>query len=177
MREFVRFAGEAIWFFLPAFVGNQFPGLFGWVLTKFDRHHWNFPVSVRWLGRNKTWLAYPAATVGAVVTIYLQRPWGESELINYSRPDLWLVGVLFGVGIVAGDHVKSFFKRRQRIKPGDPWWPYDQLDFVVGGLLFVSLLLGWNVWPTAIVIVPLTLIAHPLGNRIGYQLGVRKVPH
>lgn len=174
----LHFCFEALWFFLPALVGNQFPGFAVWLMKKSGRPHWNIPVSERWLGPNKTWPAYAAAVVGAVTTIYLQSLWGVGSYIDYSRHDLWLVGVLFGVGIVVGDHVKSFFKRNfANIPPGEKWWPFDQLDFVVGGLLSTSLVLGYEVWLTAVVLVPIVLLLNPFVNGLGYKLGLRKVPY
>ncbi len=178
MMEILRYIVDSLWFFLPALVGNQFPGFAVWIMAKCKRSHWNAPISERWFGKNKTWLAYPAAILGAAVTIYLQRGWKVSDLIDYNRPDLWLIGTLFGFGIVAGDHLKSFFKRQfAKIPPGERWWPYDQLDFVVGGLLMVSPVLGSKVWMTGIVLVPIVILFNPFVNRIGYELGLRKVPY
>jgi CDP-diglyceride synthetase len=41
---------------------------------------------------------------------------------------------------MTGDAVKSFFKRRLGITPGKSWFPFDQLDFVLGAILFVSII-------------------------------------
>jgi CDP-2,3-bis-(O-geranylgeranyl)-sn-glycerol synthase len=128
------------------------------------------------LGKNKTWPAYPAAVLGAALTVFFQRS-VSSECWPDCGSNPWILGALFGAGIVAGDHIKSFFKRRIGIPPGERWWPFDQLDFVVGGLLAVSLLLGWKVWITAIAIVPFVLALNSTVNRLGYTLGLRKVPY
>lgn len=175
--EVLNFVTTSLLFFLPAFVGNQFPGFAVWIMERCSRPYWNVPVSEKWLGKNKTWPAYPAAVLGAIGTIYLQRELGTQSLIDYSRGDLWLVGLLFGVGIIAGDHVKSFFKRRIPIPPGERFWPFDQLDFVVGGLAAVSLVLGKDIWATLIVIVPVVLVLNPFVNWLGFRLGLRKVPY
>ena len=42
-----------------------------------------------------------------------------------------------GFGALAGDLVKSFFKRRIGINPGAKFIPFDQTDFVVGALVFI----------------------------------------
>ena len=169
----LRFVGESLWFFLPAFVGNQFPGFAVSIMARCNRSHWNVPVSERWLGKNKTWPPYPAAILGAMLTLWFQVKVGGACPLDCDR--LWLLGALFGIGIIAGDHVKSFFKRRIGIAPGERWWPFDQLDFVVGGLVAVSLLLGLRVWITALVIVPIVLALNPTVNRLGYALGLRRV--
>jgi len=58
----------------------------------------------------------------------------EISLVDYSN---WLLfGFLMGFGALLGDMTKSFFKRRLGYAPGKPFIPFDQLDFVVGALLF-----------------------------------------
>jgi CDP-2,3-bis-(O-geranylgeranyl)-sn-glycerol synthase len=83
--------------------------------------------------------------------------------------------------------VKSFFKRRLGKEGGAPWFPFDQLDFVVFGLLGMALasplladgwtrqaLLGdWVVLATLIVLTPLL---HYLVNVVGYRLRLKEVP-
>jgi CDP-2,3-bis-(O-geranylgeranyl)-sn-glycerol synthase len=44
----------------------------------------------------------------------------------------------FGLGAMADDSAKSFFKRRLGIPPGSPRIPFDQLDFVLRALIFVA---------------------------------------
>src|SRR5688572_6810829 len=45
-----------------------------------------------------------------------------------------LFGAVVGFAALAGDAVKSYFKRRLGKEGGAPWVPFDQLDFVVFGL-------------------------------------------
>ena len=164
---------EALWFFLPAFVANQLPGL----AAKFNLPG-NMPVSVRWLGTNKTWAAYYTAGLAGVVTIYLQRQFPIPHvqiLVDYHRHELWLVGLLFGLGAVLGDHIESFFKRRMGIKPGESWWPFDQLDYVAGSLISTAPLVEWIGWlRLTAIFVTVLLLAWPV-NYIGYKLKIRKV--
>lgn len=166
---------EALWFFLPAVIANQCPGFTDKLLIPGNR-----PVSEKWLGANKTWSAYYVATVGAILTIYLQRLCPEFnhkvDLIDYTRPDLWLVGGLLGFGTILGDHLKSFAKRLIGIPPGGPWWPFDQLDHVVGSLVMVIPAVGWIGWPRATVITVTVLSLHRGVNWLGYKVGIRKVP-
>lgn len=164
---------ETIWFFLPAFGANLCPGL----AQNFNLPFSHTPVSGKWLGDNKTVAAYYAGPIGALVVIYAQKFVGlSSGLLDYSRSDLWLIGLLFGLGASLGDQIKSFFKRRLGIVPGARWWPFDQLDFMVGALLFVSPVVGWIGWSKVFVLTLVVLLVHPVGNRIGYHLGTRKVP-
>lgn len=106
------------------------------------------------------------------------------------RTPLWAV-VLFGgaLGFAAlvGDAVKSYFKRRRGKDRGAPWFPFDQLDFVVFGLAAAALaspLLvdGWvaaallDDWRVLATIVLLTPLLHFLVNVIGYALRLKEVP-
>ncbi len=45
---------------------------------------------------------------------------------------------MLGMGALAGDAVKSFFKRQIGAKPGNMWPPFDQIDFVVGATVTTS---------------------------------------
>lgn len=165
------FTGETLWFFLPMLIANQFPG-FAAILNLPG----NFPINKKLFGPNKTWAAYYTAIIGSISTLYLQKNFSRSSIFDYERPDLWLVGVSIGIGVVVGDHVKSFIKRRLGIAPGERWWPFDQLDFFAGGLIAVTPFTGWIGWGRVLIIILLILIIHPLGNQLGYRLGLRKNP-
>lgn len=166
---------QALWFFLPAFVANQCPGF-----AKKLNLPGSTPINEKLFGANKTWAAYYAGIFGSLVTVYLQRQCLEINaslaLFDYHRSDVWLIGILFGCGAVVGDHLKSFFKRRRGIAPGDPWWPFDQLDFVVGSLFLTLPFVGWIGWTRITVIVITVLVLHPCINQLGFFMGIRKVP-
>ena len=167
---------EALWFFLPILAANQCPGLAAHLHLPVART----PFAPRWLGGNKTVAAYYAAPLGALATVYLQRQMNEwssaCSILDYGRSDLWLIGLLFGLGAVLGDHIKSFIKRRLGISPGARWWPFDQLDFAIGGLVLSGPIVGWIGWERTSIIMLFVLLIHPVGNRIGYLLGLRNVP-
>lgn len=78
-----------------------------------------------------------------------------------------------GFGVLFDDLVKSFFKRRRGIAPGAPWFPFDQLDALVGGLLFTSILYRP---PRAIIILLLLLVPllHLVLKYAGYLFGIQK---
>ena len=87
--------------------------------------------------------------------------------------NIYLFGFLAGFGVLFGDLVESFFKRRLDIAPGKSFFPWDQIDSVLGGLLFISIvyLPPWHVVVTLIV---LTLVLHISIRHIGYYLGIEK---
>ncbi|MBI2598102.1 MAG: CDP-2,3-bis-(O-geranylgeranyl)-sn-glycerol synthase [Candidatus Diapherotrites archaeon] len=84
-------------------------------------------------------------------------------------------GFLVSIGSIAGDTVASFFKRRSNISPGTPVLFLDQLDFVIGGLIFGSLIFVPTFYETIIIAVA-TLIIHKLSNFIAFKAKLKKVP-
>jgi CDP-2,3-bis-(O-geranylgeranyl)-sn-glycerol synthase len=108
--------------------------------------------------------------------------------VGRSSPTLaFTFGALVGAAALVGDAVKSYYKRRLGKEGGAPWVPFDQLDFVVFGLLAMvvgaSLLpAGWvrhallDDWLTLATLVLLTPILHLGVNALGYVLGLKKVP-
>ena len=101
---------------------------------------------------------------------------GAMQQFVFGKPDGFLLGALLGFGAMTGDAVKSFFKRQRGIPPGKSWFPFDQLDFVVGGLLFAALVAV----PTlvgVIIILALTPIFHVVSNVVDHKIGLKEVPY
>lgn len=100
---------------------------------------------------------------------------------------VFLFGFVVGLMALLGDAVESFVKRRLGKERGAPWFPFDQLDFVVFGLLgflvgapflasdfaYAALTDHWLILTTIIVGTP---ALHLLVNRIGYWLKLKEVP-
>lgn len=168
---------EAFWFFLPAGIANitpliacRIPGL----------KNWNTPIDFdkTWrgesiFGNNKTWRGLIVGTFAAALAGLLQY-----RVITFSIESttfILLSTSAMGFGALAGDAIESFFKRRSGISPGEPWFPFDQTDYIVGGLIavmpFVHLTPG-DV--TKIFIIYFGL--HIVFSFIGYLLGFKKTP-
>ncbi len=158
---------QLLYFIAPAYIANMAP--------PFVRYWngWNRPISQRWLGNHKTVMGFGIGVLAAVVVTFVQsRVAWEEALVTY---DHWAaLGLRFGVGAMAGDSAKSFVKRRAGIAPGKPWIPWDQLDFVLGALIFT-----WGCaalsWPDLATILVLTTGGHILINHLGYWIGIRGV--
>ena len=84
-----------------------------------------------------------------------------------------LIGFLLGFGAIFGDLVKSFFKRRLHIDDGKPLYFFDQLDYVAGSYLFLSL---YYVVSLEIIVasVVLSFSLTVIVNQISFYLGIRK---
>lgn len=163
---------KSLYFFLPAYIANMAPLLLRGIpfLGK--------PVWERKFGKNKTWRGIIVASLVGILVFWLQK-WlfgfgffYRISLIDYGDFSL-LLGFLLGLGAILGDLVKSYFKRRKGIKEGASWKPWDQLDFVIGGIV-----LSWFVYvPKIGVVVVLLMISpflHMLFCRIGYWLKIRE---
>jgi CDP-2,3-bis-(O-geranylgeranyl)-sn-glycerol synthase len=173
---------RALYFMLPAYLANMAPVF----ATKIFGAKFSYPLDCHLkyqgrplLGANKTWRGLIAGVVVGILTVYLQAYFFRCQffyqisLLNYAAIDLFLFGFLFGLGVILGDAVKSFFKRRANLKPGDKWWPWDQLDFL-GALILILLvyLPPWYIFLLIIIISPLLPLA---SNWLGYKLRIKKV--
>jgi len=134
---------QALYLFLPAYAGNMLPVFTAAIMKK----KFSTPIDFgkKWKGKrltgdHKTWRGLIIGIIGGTIIFYLQRHlyhattyWHSLSLINYDTATP-LIGTTMALGALTGDLVKSFFKRRQGKKPGTNWFPYDQLDYIIGGL-------------------------------------------
>lgn len=162
---------KSLYFFLPAYLANMTPNLM-------KKVPWfKLPINKERLGSHKTWRGLIFGTLTGGLVFGLQRVAYEKgfqslALIDYSDFSL-LLGFLLGAGALLGDCVKSYYKRKRGIKPGESWIPWDQLDFVFGGLIF-----SFFVYVPPVGVVIFLLIFSPLLhlaiNYLGYLLGINE---
>lgn len=176
----------SIWVFLPAALANMTPIPVSKVpfLKKY-----NYPADfyktykgVRIFGDHKTIRGYISGIIVAILTVFLQiYVFERSEFIqtispvDYSEVNPLALGLLAGFGALFGDSVKSFFKRRRGIAPGKTWVPFDQIDYIIGGLLFMSLYLMIP-WYDYLIILVIWFLIHLLSTSFGYLIGVKDSP-
>jgi CDP-2,3-bis-(O-geranylgeranyl)-sn-glycerol synthase len=176
----------AIWFFLPAGLANAAP-VFAALLP--GLRNLNTPMDLgksyhgkRIFGDHKTWRGLIAGIVMATLVIGLQKylyvrtAWvPELSWFDYQSSAIWLLGPLFGLGVLLADAIESFFKRQRGIGPGKTWFPFDQTDYIVGGCLFslpvVQLSLERYIW-----VLVTWFGLHLLSVYIGHRLGIREKP-
>lgn len=175
---------EALYFFLPAYFANMAPvfasRIFGdKFITSID---FNKTIGgKRIFGDHKTWRGLFSGIVVALLVVYLQSIlyqfnfFHNISLIDYKSESIFIFGILLGFGALFGDIVKSFFKRRVGIKSGGSWPIFDQLDFVVGALLFVAIIYI-PTWQHILILILFTPFLHWLTNVIGYKLGWKSNP-
>lgn len=167
----------ALLFFLPAGVANASPVIVA-KLPILSR--WNTPLDfgkswrgTRIFGANKTWRGLLGGTVSGGVTGlligYFFLP--PSSDLRFS----FVVGAALGAGALVGDAIESFLKRQKGVPPGKSWFPFDQIDYIIGGLVFVYPL---TLIPFALMVGILILYfgLHLLFSYIGYLLGLKSSP-
>jgi CDP-2,3-bis-(O-geranylgeranyl)-sn-glycerol synthase len=168
---------DAWWFFLPAGIANMAP-MFASRLPVLRR--WSLPIDFgksyhggRLLGDSKTWrgLLFGAFVAGLITLI-------QYKLVKTSPESLvfvFAIGAAMGFGALFGDAVESFFKRRLNHKPGESWFPFDQVDYIIGGLVFV-----YPFKPLAakfiLTILILYFVLHLIVSYIGYILKLKPSP-
>lgn len=173
----------AFYFVLPAYFANMAPVFFarlGWLKFLARPIDAGRIISREFIfGENKTWRGLVAAVIMGVAISSIQKLlyqfdfFQQISLFDYSKYFL-IFGFLAGLGAILGDLLKSFFKRRLKIKSGLSWPVFDQLDFVFGFLLAIY----WLVRPSAaiiFIIIALTLFFHPVVNLSAYFLKIKKV--
>ena len=166
----------ALLFFLPAGVANMMPVLVsripmlaGWTTPLDFGHSYK---EHRIFGSNKTWRGLVFGTIAAGITgllIYDFYPIAASNSIA-----LWQ-SLAMGAGALIGDAVESFFKRQRGIGPGSSWFPFDQTDYIIGGLLF-SLPFGLPSTDFIPIIFGTYFGLHLLFSYIGYRLKLKDKP-
>lgn len=102
----------------------------------------------RVFGDHKTWRGLLAGVVVATLTLLVQQvltrhvAWFARLTdpvpgLRFATLPVLVVGPLFGVGALGGDAIKSFFKRQVGVPPGKRWFPFDQVDFILGSAVAV----------------------------------------
>lgn len=169
---------KSLYFLLPAYFANMSPVLFKDVLG-FMAKPIDFGFKFRGqplFGKNKTFRGVFVGTVVGGLFFYVQKwlyvkGFVALALFDYSTASI-AVGFALGFGALIGDAVESFFKRQLKIKSGQPLYFFDQIDYVIGSLLFALIFIeiNWVVFGILLVVSPLLTIAV---NHLSFYLNIR----
>lgn len=182
--------------FFPAGLANMAP-IFGAKFKALDKLDTplDFKLKLRGkriFGDNKTIRGFVVGFVFAVLGVILQRfifdYWqidcsaeyfckvgGLLDYNSFLNTNFLFLSLLFTVGALGGDALESFIKRQIGIKPGEPWFPFDQTDYILGGLLITWPILDYS-YGLAISIALLFFMLHVVSTFIGYLLGLKNKP-
>jgi CDP-2,3-bis-(O-geranylgeranyl)-sn-glycerol synthase len=176
-----------IYFMLPAYLANVSALVFGGGKPlDFSR---NFPDGRRIIGNGVTWRGTIIGTlIGTVIgtiqgsltayygNIFSLIP-GVMTIIGpipTSTIQGAIIGLFLGGGALIGDAFGSFIKRRIGIERGKPAPFLDQLDFVVGALVFASLIVFIPLNMIVLILI-ISIVLHLLTNIIAYLIGMKDV--
>jgi CDP-2,3-bis-(O-geranylgeranyl)-sn-glycerol synthase len=153
----------------PAFLANMLPIIatkYNWfpLLAK--------PISESFLGANKTWRGLLCGTLAAILLssmLHLLVPRTPFHTLESALT----YGLLAGAGALLGDIFKSLIKRRVGIKSGQPFVPFDQIDYILGMILATSPVFAWQFWDI-VILLGFALIFNPLTNLLAYLFKIKK---
>lgn len=168
---------EAFWFFLPAGVANMAPVLANKIP---GLNRWTTPLDFgksfqgrRIFGDNKTWRGVVFGTVLAAIV-----GWFQYRFFGTNPESTWFLmgaAAAMGFGALLGDAIESWVKRRRGIAAGEKWVPFDQTDFIIGGLVCVLPFVRPQ-FSQIIMIFVIYFGLHIVVSYIGYLTGLKKKP-
>jgi len=177
----------AFWFFSPAALANMTPILVANIqrFKKLDAPM-DFGRTYRGkriFGSHKTWRGFISGVIAATLCLWFQQflvehsGWLQmmTEQIDYAHLPTLIMGPLFAIGALGGDAIESFFKRQRGTKPGHGWFPWDQLDYIIGASVATTSFVTLTIWQYAWLIV-LWFGIHLLSTYIGWSLGLKDRP-
>jgi len=155
---------EALKFIFPAYCANAIPVITGGgrQIDCGKKFFDGKPI----FGKNKTFRGFfSGLVVGMAVGLV------ETAVFNYHI----FFGLLLSLGALFGDLTGAFVKRRLGLAPGDLLPVVDQVDFIVGAILF-SLPLKILSWELVLMVLIVTPPIHLLTNFAAYKLGLKNNP-
>lgn len=169
----------ALLFFLPAGLANAAPPLINKIpfIVKW-KTPLDFGIQVRghrMFGKNKTWRGLLSGMLVGGLCGWLLYPQLNTAIYSGNSLAHFLIGASLGFGALLGDAIESFFKRQFGIASGNSWLVFDQLDYVIGAILFSFPFVRLNLLDYATVIA-VYFSMHFVVSYIGFLLGFKEKP-
>ncbi len=171
--QFILFV---LYIYSPAMVANTVPVFVSkYNVLKSLNKPMDFGVSLkgtRLFGDNKTVRGFVAGVIvagifGVLLSFFIHTKPFESFL------DALVYSMAIGFGALAGDSVKSFFKRRVNIESGKMWIPFDQIDFVLGATLVAMFFVEISFSMVVFAIIFIGTLSFVVST-IGFALHIKK---
>jgi len=161
----VQIVARALEFIFPAYCANAVPVLAGGgQAMDFGK---KLPDGRPVFGKNKTFRGFFAGLIVGTMA-------GLAESLIFNYPIMF--GFLLSLGALFGDLAGAFVKRRLAINPGGLLPVIDQLDFIMGAILFsLPLSMPWS-WQLLVTILIITPPIHLLTNFVAYKLRLKSNP-
>lgn len=155
--------------YAPACTSNMSPPIAAALKLPFGK-----PIAPALLGGRKTARGFIIGISVGTLTSYLLHRLGLLPYASMPWREALLAGGLMGSGAMLGDAVKSAVKRRRRIPEGQPFPPWDQLDFILGGTILAILAFPIPLSTFTIAIL-LTPPLHLMVNVAAFSLKLKDV--
>lgn len=133
-------------------------------------------------GKNKTWRGLFFGIFVATATVFFQKLILGSldtdiELngISFNSLPTLTLGLLLGAGPLIGDAIESLFKRQLDVAPGKSWFPFDQIDYIIGAIIFTWFLVPLTFGQYASLFI-IGFGVHLIASYIGYLLKLKDEP-
>jgi CDP-2,3-bis-(O-geranylgeranyl)-sn-glycerol synthase len=158
---------EALKFIFPAYCANAIPVITGggYPIDLGKKFFDGKPI----FGRNKTFKGFFfGLAVGTAV--------GLVESVFFPEYSI-LSGFLLSLGALFGDLTGAFVKRRLGLAPGDLLPVIDQVDFIIGAIVF-AFFFSFQILSLELIIAVLIITPpiHLLTNFAAYKLGLKDNP-
>lgn len=172
--------------FAPAGLSNATPVLVSKIpfLKKFNQ-----PIDFgktfrgkRIFGAHKTIRGLVAGTlIGGLIGLIQGFAYSKSSYLQEISPldffeiNSFMFGALLGFGVLAGDAIESFIKRQIGVEPGKSWFPFDQIDYIIGALFVVSFyyLFPWYIYMITLLV---WFSLHLIVSYAGYLVKLKDDP-
>lgn len=158
----------ALYFIFPAYCANAIPVIFGGG-RPIDAGR-TFIDGKPMLGSHKTVRGFFAGLIVGTLVGFVQN---AVYPLYQSNP---LLGFVLSLGALIGDLFDSFVKRRLGFPPGASFPILDQLDFVVGALLFSLMVPPLPPLNLILIIIVITPPIHLLTNVLAFLFGFKSTP-
>lgn len=171
---------QIIYLLIPAGVANIIPILVKKI--KFLDYPVDFNLKLfgkSFLGRNKTFRGLFFGIIGGMIFVIIQfflyrfEFFKNLSLVNYSEINILFFGFLVGFSVLVGDLIGSFVKRRFSFKPGQSFYVLDQMDSIIGFIIFV-VPIYFKSWYILVWLVLVWLVGHLIFKYIGYLCKLNK---
>ena len=162
----------ALCFIFPAYCANAAPVIFGGG-TSIDFGK-TFLDGKPIFGSHKTIRGFFAGLIVGTLVGFVPQIVSplQSVLFRYDAS----LGFVLSLGALVGDLFDSFIKRRLGFPPGSSFPIADQLDFVVGALLFSLMVSSLPPLRIILIVLIITPPIHLVTNFLAFRLGAKSTP-
>ncbi len=179
----LKFIISCLYFFLPAYFTNMTPpilakkNLFNFLAIRVDFGKKFLGNDI--FGSHKTWRGVIFGLLVGILFSFFQKFlyqfsfFQKISLIDYSKINILLFGFLISGGALFGDLLFAFIKRRLKLQPGAIFFPFDQINYIIGASIFLTPIfkIKIEVWFLLLILTP---ILHILTTHIGFYLNLTK---